>query len=107
MTAYISPQHNAVPCHGFGLSGSDRQTLMLGADATIAWVDDNGMAQAQDYFLGNYVQVKHISALCVTSRVDNIWILYLLRNPSKIKSNPGLHFFVTLKGINRLPAMHF
>ena len=33
MTAYIFPQHNAVPCHGFGLSGSDRQTLMLGADA--------------------------------------------------------------------------
>ena len=45
---------------------------MLGADATIAWVDDNGVAQAQDYFLGNYVQVKHISALCVTSRVDNM-----------------------------------
>ena len=46
---------------GFGLSGSDTQTLMLGADATIAWVDENGMAQAQDYYLGNYVQVYKLS----------------------------------------------
>ena len=43
---------------GFGVSGSDTQTLMLGADATIAWVDEKGIAQAQDYFLGNYVQVN-------------------------------------------------
>ena len=30
---------------------------MFGADATIAWVDEDGMAQAQDYYLSNYVQV--------------------------------------------------
>jgi hypothetical protein len=52
MCACSTPQYL-----GFGLSGSDTQTLMLGADATIAWVDENGMAQAQDYFLENYVQV--------------------------------------------------
>ena len=42
---------------GFGLSGSDAQTLMFQADATIAWVDENGRAQAQDYYLSDYVQV--------------------------------------------------
>ena len=31
---------------------------MFEADATIAWVDENGMAQAQDYYLSNYVQVS-------------------------------------------------
>ena len=30
---------------------------MFQADATIAWIDRNGMAQAQDYYLSNYVQV--------------------------------------------------
>ena len=30
---------------------------MFQADATIAWVDGSGMAQAQDYYLSNYVQV--------------------------------------------------
>ena len=30
---------------------------MLGADATIAWIDRNGRAQAQDYYLSGYVQV--------------------------------------------------
>jgi hypothetical protein len=43
---------------------------MLGADATIAWVDENGIAQAQDYFLGNYVQVRLFSAVKLTSHSD-------------------------------------
>ena len=30
---------------------------MFQADATIAWVDGNGRAQAQDYYLSGYVQV--------------------------------------------------
>ena len=30
---------------------------MFRADATIVWVDGNGVAQAQDYYLSNYVQV--------------------------------------------------
>ena len=30
---------------------------MFEADATIVWVDDNGMPQAQDYYLSDYVQV--------------------------------------------------
>ena len=42
---------------GFGLSGSNSATSMFRADATIAWVDENGIGQAQDYYLSNYVQV--------------------------------------------------
>lgn len=30
---------------------------MYRADATIAWVDSSGIAQAQDYYLSGYVQV--------------------------------------------------
>ena len=33
---------------------------MFQADATIAWVDSNGMAQAQDYYLSSYVQVSNV-----------------------------------------------
>ena len=46
---------------GFGLSGSTSLTLMFRADATIAWVDENGIAQAQDYYLSNYVQVRTVN----------------------------------------------
>ena len=49
--------HSTIQYLGFGLSGSTTSTLMFGADATIAWVDGNGMAQAQDYYLSGYVQV--------------------------------------------------
>ena len=49
---------NSTPQYlGFGLSGSNSATSMFQADATIAWVDDNGRAQALDYYLSNYVQV--------------------------------------------------
>ena len=44
---------------GFGLSGSESQTLMFGADATIAWVDSNGQGRAQDYFLSQYTQASN------------------------------------------------
>ena len=30
---------------------------MFEADATIAWVDENGQGQAQDYYLSQYSQV--------------------------------------------------
>ena len=43
---------------GFGLSGSTAATSMFQADATIAWIDNDGMAQAQDYYLSGYVQVS-------------------------------------------------
>ena len=42
---------------GFGLSGDAARTSMFQADATIAWVDGNGIARAEDYYLSNYVQV--------------------------------------------------
>ena len=57
MITPTSFQLSATQYLGFGLSGSVSQTLMFRADATIAWVDENGMAQAQDYYLSNYVQV--------------------------------------------------
>ena len=53
----MADQHSTIQYLGFGLSGSNSGTLMFQADATIAWVDDDGMAQAQDYYLSNYVQV--------------------------------------------------
>ena len=43
---------------GFGLSGSSARTSMFQADATIAWIDSSGMAQAKDYYLSSYVQVS-------------------------------------------------
>ena len=42
---------------GFGLSGSDSATLMVGADPTIAWVDPLDGPQAVDYYLSAYTQV--------------------------------------------------
>ena len=47
---------------GFGLSGSETQTLMFEADATIAWVDQNGQGQAKDYYLSQYSQVIVIAS---------------------------------------------
>ena len=49
--------HSTTQYLGFGLSGSNTATSMFQADATIAWVDDNGMPQARDYYLSDYVQV--------------------------------------------------
>ena len=42
---------------GFGLSRNTTATVMLGADATIAWVDTNLGPRAVDYYLSGYVQV--------------------------------------------------
>ena len=42
---------------GFGLSGSDSATVMVGADPTIAWVDPLDGPQAVDYYLSAYTQV--------------------------------------------------
>ena len=42
---------------GFGLSGATDRTSMLGADATIAYVDDDTGPTAVDYHLSGYVQV--------------------------------------------------
>ena len=42
---------------GFGLSGATDRTSMLGADATIAYVDDDTGPTAVDYYLSGYVQV--------------------------------------------------
>ena len=45
---------------GFGLSGSVNSTLMIGADPTIAWVDETDGPQAVDYYLSAYTQVRMI-----------------------------------------------
>ena len=57
MLLFFISFHSTIQYLGFGLSGSTVATSMLGADATIAWVDGNGMAQAQDCYLSGYVQV--------------------------------------------------
>ena len=44
---------------------------MFQADATIAWVDQNGKAQAQDYYLSGYVQVR----ICI-QRIEYTRVLY-------------------------------
>ena len=48
---------------------------MFQADATIAWIDRNGMAQAQDYYLSNYVQVRSEYS---TSKIFDINLSYTL-----------------------------
>ena len=63
MEIFPLPLHSTIQYLGFGLSGSSSATSMFQADATIAWVDGNGMAQAQDYYLSNYVQVNPVPIL--------------------------------------------
>ena len=42
----------------FGLSGRSDSTFMVGADATIAWVDsDTGSPNAEDYYITGQFQV--------------------------------------------------
>ena len=62
----ISFSYSTIQYLGFGLSGSNSATSMFQADATIAWVDGNGMGQAQDYYLSNYVQVLFLRWLLGT-----------------------------------------
>ena len=49
--------HSTNQYMGFGLSGSDSATVMVGADPTIAWVDPLDGPQAVDYYLSAYTQV--------------------------------------------------
>ena len=51
----VSPSDNT--WLGFGLSGSDSATLMIGADATIVWVDREDQPHAEDYYLSAYIPV--------------------------------------------------
>ena len=47
---------------GFGLSGSPTETFMIGADATIAWVDGRTTSpNAVDYYLTSRAQVSGFS----------------------------------------------
>ena len=46
---------------GFGLSGSDTQTIMRGADVSIVWVDEVDGPHAEDYHLSEYTQVPTIT----------------------------------------------
>lgn len=47
---------------GFGLSGNSNRTNMVGADATIAWVDNaDGTPNAKDYYLTERTQVSYIA----------------------------------------------
>ena len=47
----------------FGLSSDPTRTLMVGADATVAWVDRQARANAVDYHLSGYIQVHGAHAV--------------------------------------------
>ena len=50
-------------------------TLMLGADPTITWVDNVGVAHAEDYYLSGYVQVCEMSVcVCVCACVCDVCV---------------------------------
>ncbi len=49
---------------GFGVSGSNTSTLMVGGDPTITWVDSSSQPNALDYHLSAYTQV-HLAQLLV------------------------------------------
>ena len=54
----------------FGLSGLTTQTFMIGADATVAWVDNrDGTPNAVDYFLTQRVQCRAGEGACPDTMV--------------------------------------
>ena len=42
----------------FGISGDDSRTFMVGADVVVAWVGQDGVASAVDYYLTGRQQVE-------------------------------------------------
>ena len=42
----------------FGLSGDQTQTLMIGSDVIVAYVDADEGPVAEDYYLSAYTQVR-------------------------------------------------
>lgn len=55
----------------FGLSGLTTQTFMVGADATVAWVDNReGTPNAVDYFLTARVQCRAGEGACPDTMVS-------------------------------------
>ena len=55
-------------------------TLMLGADPTITWVDNVGVAHAEDYYLSGYVQVCEMSVcvcVCVCVCLCGVYVCVL------------------------------
>ena len=54
----------------FGLSGLTTSTFMVGADATVAWVDNReGTPNAVDYFLTSRVQCRAGEGACPDTMV--------------------------------------
>ena len=50
---------------GFGISGSDTRTLMIGADITAVWIDrDSNQGRVDDYYLSAYGQVSVSILFC-------------------------------------------
>jgi len=45
----------------FGISGDDTRTFMVGADVVVAWVGQDGVANAVDYYLSERQQVCCVS----------------------------------------------
>ncbi len=61
LISFPSPDFSSLAQYmAFGLSGSESFTFMEGADVTVAWVDNDRGAMAQDYHLraGERTQVR-------------------------------------------------
>ncbi|XP_065916176.1 protein Skeletor, isoforms B/C-like [Dysidea avara] len=48
----------------FGISGNDTKTFMVGADVVVAWVGQDGVANAVDYYLTSRQQCRGGSGVC-------------------------------------------
>ncbi len=73
---------------GFGLSGSQIDIQMQGADPTLVWVDGLTGPQAVDYHLSAYHKVSNIlpdslaySILTCSLIIDNSFIQKCLKSP--------------------------
>ena len=49
----------------FGISGNDTKTFMVGADVVVAWVGQDGVANAVDYYLTSRQQVQQLYGFIV------------------------------------------
>ena len=55
----------------FGLSGDDKQSVMVGADVVVAWVDQNTLnGYAVDYFLDAKAQCAGQRGSCPDYRIE-------------------------------------
>ena len=56
----------------FGISGDDTRTNMVGADVVVAWVGQDGVANAVDYYLTSRQQVKNLIRIGVIKLLASV-----------------------------------